>query len=159
FTSRADCPFLRRRRPMACRGEALAFAAGVALATVLASGCASSNATRAASTPAPAPHAPTADELAQTRATAEFELGRDAALTGDFECARGHFQSAVEAVRPAGGPAITGPMLAFSFDLYEGIQRYEALAGATEEAGTSHGEVSPELAELEVSPPTEPAIT
>ena len=27
--------------------------------------------------------------------------------------------------------------LAFSFELYEGIQRYEALAGATEEAGTS----------------------
>src|SRR4030095_8636081 len=49
----------------------------------------------------------------------------------------------------AAAHAVTGPMLAFSFELYEGIQRYEALAGATEEAGTSHGQVAPELAELE----------
>ncbi len=50
-------------------------------------------------------------------------------------------------------------MLAFSLDLYESIQRYEALAGATEEAGTSHGEVAPELAELEAPQATEAEIT
>jgi membrane-bound lytic murein transglycosylase D len=49
-------------------------------------------------------------------------------------------------------------MLAFSFELYEGIQRYEALAGATEEAGTSHGQIAPELAEIESPVATEEAM-
>ena len=102
---------------------------------------------------------PTAAELAQERATTEFEIGKAAALSGDFECARAQFQKAVQAVRPPGGPAVTGPMLAFSFDLYESIQRYEALAGATEEAGTSHGEVAPELAGLDAPQATEAEIS
>ncbi|HEY1250347.1 MAG TPA: transglycosylase SLT domain-containing protein [Thermoanaerobaculia bacterium] len=147
---------MRRRRVW--RGGLFAFGAGIAAAAAISSGCASSSATRAASAPAPAA-APGPEELAQARATSEFELGKDAALTGDFECARGHFQSAVDAVRPAGGPAVTGPMLGFSLDLYESIQRYEALAGATEEAGTSHGEVAPELADLEAPEATEAEIT
>src|SRR6476646_7524069 len=134
------------RRRGALRGELLAL---TALSLSLAAGCASSGSSHAGAAAAQASRAPSAEELAQDRATSEFELGRDAALAGDFECARGHFQGAVDAVRPAGGPAVTGPMLAFSLDLHEGIQRYEALAGATEEAGTSHGEVAPELAELE----------
>ncbi|MFY9551926.1 MAG: LysM peptidoglycan-binding domain-containing protein, partial [Thermoanaerobaculia bacterium] len=66
-------------------------------------------------------------------------------LAGDFACARFHFGRAVDEVRPEKGPAPTGALLAYSQELYDGIQRYEALAGATEEAGTSHGSVSPEL--------------
>ncbi|HEY4230286.1 MAG TPA: transglycosylase SLT domain-containing protein [Thermoanaerobaculia bacterium] len=144
------------RRRGVFRGELLAL---TALSLSLAAGCASSGSSHAGAAAAQAPRAPSAEELAQNRATSEFELGRDAALAGDFECARGHFQGAVDAVRPAGGPAVTGPMLAFSLDLYEGIQRYEALAGATEEAGTSHGEVSSELAALEAPEATEAEIT
>ena len=144
------------RRREAFRGELFAL---TALSLSLGAGCASSGSSHARAAAAQAPRAPSPEELAQDRATSEFELGRDAALAGDFECARGHFQGAVDAVRPAGGPAVTGPMLAFSLDLYESIQRYEALAGATEEAGTSHGEVAPELAELEAPEATEAEIT
>jgi membrane-bound lytic murein transglycosylase D len=142
-------------RRWALRGELFAL---TALAVSLAAGCASSGPSHA-SAASSTPKAPSAEELAQDRATAEFEQGRDAALAGDFECARGHFQGALDAVRPAGGPEVTGPMLAFSYDLYESIQRYEALAGATEEAGTSHGEVAPELAELEAPEATEAEIS
>ncbi len=150
------------RRRGAWRGELFAleaFALALALTLPLATGCASSASSGTSGAAATASRAPSPDQLAQTRAGSEFELGKDAALAGDFECARGHFQSAVDAVRPAGGPAVTGPMLAFSLDLYESIQRYEALAGATEEAGTSHGEVAPELAELEAPQATEAEIT
>ncbi|HEY2796685.1 MAG TPA: transglycosylase SLT domain-containing protein [Thermoanaerobaculia bacterium] len=147
------------RRRGACRGGLFALGALTALALSLAPGCASSASSRASAAAQPAARPASAEELAQTRATSEFELGRDAALAGDFECARGHFQSAVDAVRPAGAPPATGPMQAFSLDLYESIQRYEALAGATEEAGTSHGEVAPELAELEAPEATEAEIT
>lgn len=89
-------------------------------------------------------------------ASAEFELGRDAALVGDIVCARYHFGLSIDAVRPVGGPAPTGRLLGFSHELYEDIQRYEALAGATEEAGTSHGEVAPELAAEIESPAASP---
>lgn len=127
-------------------------------AALLAAATACSSSAAARKTTASAPRAPSADEIAQRRATAEFEVGRDAALAGDFECARTQFRNAIGAVRPAGGPAVTGPMLAFSFELYESIQRYEALAGATEEAGTSHGQVAPELAELEAPVATDAEI-
>ncbi len=79
-------------------------------------------------------------------ASEEFRLGRDAALAGDFTCARYQFGRAIATLRPPSGPVPSPEMQSFSFELYEGIQRYEALAGATEEAGTSHGEVTPELA-------------
>jgi membrane-bound lytic murein transglycosylase D len=115
--------------------------------------CASAPKTSAAAAPAPAEPSP--DQKTIAAATSEFEEGRDAALAGDFSCARLHFDSAVSILRPAGGPAPSAGIEAFSFELYEGIQRYEALAGATEEAGTSHGEVSPELAaEIEAPEPT-----
>ena len=96
----------------------------------------------------PAPPASAADE-ATVRATDAFTLGREAALAGDFECARLYFSTAISAVRPAGEPSPSGPRLEFSYELWDGIQRYEALAGATEEAGTSHGQISPELAEID----------
>jgi membrane-bound lytic murein transglycosylase D len=70
-------------------------------------------------------------------------------LNGNIECARLYFDAAISAVQPAGEPPATGSRLAFSYDLWEGTQRYEALAGATEEAGTSHGQVSPELEAIE----------
>ena len=49
--------------------------------------------------------------------------------------------------------------LAFSFELWDGIQRYEALAGATEEAGTSHGQISPELEAIETPDATPEEIS
>jgi membrane-bound lytic murein transglycosylase D len=108
-----------------------------------------------ASAAAPKAPEPSPEQQATTAATAEFEAGREAALAGDFACARLHFDAAVEILRPAAGPPPSTELEAFSFELYEGIQRYEALAGATEEAGTSHGEVSPELAaEIEAPEPT-----
>jgi len=79
-------------------------------------------------------------------ATEEFRLGRDAALAGDFECARYQFGLAITTLRPPTGGPPSPELQSFSFEMYDGIQRYEALAGATEEAGTSHGEVTPELA-------------
>lgn len=91
-----------------------------------------------------------------SRASGEFALGREAALAGDITCARYHFGLSIDAVRPVGGPAPRGRMQGFSHDLYESIQRYEALAGATEEAGTSHGEVAPELAAEIESPAASP---
>ena len=93
--------------------------------------------------PAPAP------DPAISAATQSFEFGRDAALSGNFECARFYFNEAIAEVRPAGGGDVSEERLAFSFELWDGIQRYEALAGATEEAGTSHGEISPELEAIE----------
>jgi membrane-bound lytic murein transglycosylase D len=130
----------------------------VLAAALLASAGCSSSAPSAKAT-APAARVPSAEEIAQQQATTEFEAGKEAALAGDFECARLHFQAAVRTVRPPGGPAVTGPMLAFTVQLYEGIQRYEALAGAAEEAGTSHGEIAPELAELEAPEATEAEIS
>ncbi len=111
----------------------------------VAAGCASTARTTRVD-PASSAKAPTADETAMTAASEEFRLGRDAALAGDFECARYQFGRAIATVRPARGGPVSPEVQSFSFELYDGIQRYEALAGATEEAGTSHGEVTPELA-------------
>ena len=145
-------PFLMRSRPPASRGGI------VVLAVILLAGGCSSGGRSSSAKAADRAAAPSPNEALQSRATAEFERGREAALAGDFECARDRFQRAIELVRPAGGPAVSGTMLAFSFELYEGIQRYEALAGATEEAGTSHGQVAPELAELEAPVATDEEI-
>jgi membrane-bound lytic murein transglycosylase D len=80
------------------------------------------------------------------RASEEFDLGRDAALAGDFACSRDRFGLAIDSVHPPGAGPVSSAVQAFSFELYDGIQRCEALAGATEEAGTSHGQITPELA-------------
>ena len=93
--------------------------------------------------------APPAADPALAEASDAFSLGRDAALSGNVECARYYFDQAIAAVRPAGEGPVEGERLAFSFELWDGIQRYEALSGATEEAGTSHGQVAPELAAIE----------
>lgn len=107
-------------------------------------GCAST-AKHAASAAAPAPPA----DPAITNAAEAFSLGKEAALSGNFECARLYFDEAIADVQPAGAGAPSGDRLAFSYELWEGIQRYEALAGAAEEAGTANGQISPELAAIE----------
>jgi membrane-bound lytic murein transglycosylase D len=153
FRDGAVYPFLMHRTLPSGRGGFLVFAALFA-----ATGCASSSSAHSEPPGQRALEAPSPDEAARARASAAFELGRESALTGDFECARARFQEAVEAVRPADGPSASGAMLAFSYELYEGIQRYEALAGATEEAGTSHGQIAPELSEIGAPVATEEAI-
>ncbi len=128
------------------------------LAVMAATGCASTAGPIKPASGSAADGAPPPDP-AIARSSDEFTIGREAALGGDFECARYHFQLSVDAVQPAGAPAAEGTRLAFSFDLYEGIQRYEALAGATEEAGTSHGQVAPELAGIEAPAATPEEIS
>jgi membrane-bound lytic murein transglycosylase D len=128
---------------------------GIAVLAAGAAACASApreNATRAAAEPA----APTADDRAIDAASSEFELGREAALAGDFVCARYRFGRAIDALRPPSGPAPSEAVAAFSFDLYDGIQRYEALAGPTEEAGTSSGQIDPEIEAQIEAPETSP---
>jgi membrane-bound lytic murein transglycosylase D len=94
-----------------------------------------------------------------TKASSLFELGRVAALSGDFDCAHEYFRQAIEALRPAEGPAPKDPeLLAFSYQLYESALRYEALAGPAEEAGTSDGQVATELEEIADPNATEEAI-
>lgn len=113
-------------------------------------GCATAPRKTIAAEPAPPPADPAIE--ASTRA---FELGKEAALSGNFDCAHLYFSDAVDAVRPPDGGPVPEDRVAFSVELWEGIQRYEALAGATEEAGTSHGQISPELEAIE-TPDTTP---
>jgi membrane-bound lytic murein transglycosylase D len=124
-------------------GWSVVFATAIAGA---ATGCASS---RHAAAVGASSAAPEAVDPAVASATESFDLGRDAALNGNIECARLYFDAAIAAVQPEGEPPATGSRLAFSYELWDGIQRYEALAGPTEEAGTSHGQVSPELEAIE----------
>jgi membrane-bound lytic murein transglycosylase D len=93
---------------------------------------------------------PSAGYVAMTKASELFALGRDAALAGDFECAREFFRQSIAVLRPEAGPAPSDPeLLAFSYQLYESALRYEALAGPAEEAGTSDGQMASELNEIE----------
>jgi membrane-bound lytic murein transglycosylase D len=130
---------------------------GIAVLTAAATACASASRETAAH-PAPPPAGPTADERLMAAASSEFELGREAALAGDFVCARYRFGLAIDAVRPPAGPPPSEEVASFSFELYDGIQRYEALAGATEEAGTSSGQIDPEIEAQIEAPETPQAI-
>src|SRR5262245_30184175 len=142
---------MRRSRRIASGGVAF-FAA--ALTVHCASTPSAHHPPAAAAALAPDPDAPKI-----SAANEAFAQGRDAALAGDFACARYYFAEAVDAVRPETGPEPTPGLIAYSLDLYENIQRYEALAGATEEAGTSHGDVSPEpAAEIEAPEASPEAI-
>jgi len=122
---------------------------------LIAGGCASAPQGGVPKTSAATPPA----DPAVFRATEAFDLGREAALTGNFECARYYFDESIADVRPAGEGPVSESRLAFSYELWDGIQRYEALAGATEEAGTSHGQVSPELEAIESSEATPEEIS
>ena len=128
---------------------------GIAVLTAGAAACASAPRPSSAQS-APPPAGPTADERAIAAASAEFDLGREAALAGDFVCARYRFSRAIDTVRPPTGPPPSDSVESFSFEMYEGIQRYEALAGPTEEAGTSSGEIDPEIEAQIESPETNP---
>ncbi|MFN2385155.1 MAG: LysM peptidoglycan-binding domain-containing protein [Thermoanaerobaculia bacterium] len=131
-------------------------AAAFLLAAVAATGC---SALRGRDR-APAPKTPNPAEAAMARALDHFARGREAALSGDFTCARDHFAQAIESAPSARSGAAADPALvAFSIDLYDGILRYEALAGPTEEAGNVDGKVSPELEGIESPRATQEAIT
>jgi membrane-bound lytic murein transglycosylase D len=130
---------------------------GIAVLTAGAASCASAP-KETASPPASPPAGPTAEERVIEAASGEFELGREAALAGDFLCARYRFGLAIDAVRPPSGPPPSGTLAAFSVELYDGIQRYEALAGPTEEAGTSSGQIDPEIEAQIEAPESREAI-
>ncbi len=129
------------------------FSGLVALSLALA-GCATSSAARKRQASSP----PSAASIAITRAMEEFTRGREAALSGDFQCAQEAFGRALETVRPVSGPVPTDPeVIAFSSDLYEGILRYEALAdpGETE---ASEGQGTPDIAFPETPQTTQVAL-
>jgi len=127
----------------------LAWAKGCFAMALLASaaGCASAKSQAKSSSP---PLPPSPDQAAMTKASAAFSLGREAALNGDFSCARDYFEQAVEAVRPARSAEVPSAALsAFSEDLYEAILRYEALAAPPEESASTETPVAPELSGIE----------
>ncbi len=119
--------------------------AGAAALLLLASGCSSAASRR----PSVRPVSPETRLVAQ--AASDFELGRQSALQGDFQCAQFYFDRALGTVRPLGGPPVTSPEIAsFSAELWEGIVRYEALAAPPEETASGEGDhLSPELQKIE----------
>src|SRR2546430_7760357 len=106
-------------------------------------GC-SANPRRAA-----APRGPSASYAAMTKASEIFARGREAALAGDFDCAREYFARAIDALRPPSGPAPADPqLLDFSYQLYESALRYEALAGPAAGARTPRRLLGSQLTEI-----------
>jgi membrane-bound lytic murein transglycosylase D len=86
-----------------------------------------------------------------------FYSGKQAALSGDFECASAQFQQALNAVIPPESARPSAPELEeFSASLYESIERYEAMAQSPESADASEARGVPD--ELQgVSGQTTPA--
>jgi len=81
-------------------------------------------------------------------ASRAFDVGREAALSGDGTCAADAFGRAIDAVRPVGAAPPSDPRLRdFSEDLFEAILRYEALAAPAEEAAADR--IAPELRQIE----------
>jgi len=94
------------------------------------------------------------------RATEIFQLGREAALSGDFACAADYFGRAIDAIRPVGETSPGSPeILAFSTDLFESILRYEALAAPVDEAAGAEDHIAPELRKIETPVASEEAIS
>ena len=90
-------------------------------------------------------------------ASADFALGREAALAGDAQCAEFYFSRALETVRPSTGEPLAGIEVAgFSLDLYEGVLRYEALAAPPEDSVAAENHVSPDLEKIETTIETTP---
>jgi membrane-bound lytic murein transglycosylase D len=76
------------------------------------------------------------------RSTELFYTGKQAALSGDFDCAASQFQMALNAVIPPGSARPASPEVEeFSASLYDSIQRYEAMApsSADVDAGEPRG--------------------
>jgi membrane-bound lytic murein transglycosylase D len=72
------------------------------------------------------------------RSTELFYAGKQAALSGDFDCAQAQFQLALNAVIPPGAARPSSTELEeFSASLYDSIQRYEAMAPSTADAEAS----------------------
>jgi membrane-bound lytic murein transglycosylase D len=121
------------------------------LVSVLAlAGCASSPA-RKAGPPSPSP-----EQAAMEAASRAFDIGREAALSGDGTCAADAFGRAIDALRPIGAAPPSDPHLReFSEDLFEAILRYEALAAPADESAGDR--IAPELRQIEapVSSPEE----
>ncbi|MGH9368783.1 MAG: LysM peptidoglycan-binding domain-containing protein [Thermoanaerobaculia bacterium] len=107
---------------------------------------------------APAPLSP--EQRAIRKATEEFSAGREAALSGDFDCAHDQFDRAIRTLSPEGARSAPSPeLLAFSFEIYEGILRYEALASPPEDAATGEEAVAPELSPVEAPAASAEAIS
>ncbi len=69
------------------------------------------------------------------RSTELFYTGKQAALSGDFDCAEAQFQLALNAVIPPGSDRPSSPEVEeFSASLYDSIQRYEAMAPSAGDA-------------------------
>lgn len=84
--------------------------------------------------PAPLPAEPSAID----RSTDLFYSGKQAALSGDFDCAEAQFQLALNAVIPPGEVRPAAPEVEeFSASLYDSIQRYEAMAPSAADAAES----------------------
>lgn len=83
-----------------------------------------------ATSPAPPPAPSPIDQ-----STDLFYAGKQAALSGDFDCAEAQFQLALNIVIPPGSPRPAAPEIEeFSASLYESIERYEAMAETAPEA-------------------------
>ena len=79
-----------------------------------------------------------------------FSRGRDAALAGDFQCAQDYFARAMDTVQTPGAPPVADVELrGFAIDLFEGIQRYEALAAPPEDSAATEDHIAPELKKIE----------
>jgi len=127
--------------------------AGLAAAVILGAGCSTSAGGRKKAVASPPP-----EPAALSRARQEFSRGREAALSGDFQCAEDAFGRALESVRPAHGPAPADPAtIDFSVELYEGILRYEAMA-TPPEAEAQEGQGNPVLAPTEPPAATDEAV-
>ena len=86
--------------------------------------CASAGGRKSAAAPA------SPEQVALSQARQEFFRGRQAALSGDFQCAEDAFGRALESVRPAGGPAPADPATVdFSVVLYEWITGFKLFTG------------------------------
>ncbi|MEO8189410.1 MAG: LysM peptidoglycan-binding domain-containing protein [Acidobacteriota bacterium] len=121
--------------------------AGAFVLLVLSASCTSAANRRPSAQP---PVSANARLIAQ--ASSDFELGRQAALSGDFACAQFYFDRALVLVRPVGAPPVSSPEIAsFSAELWEGIIRYEALAAPPDEMASGEPQhLSPELEKIEV---------
>jgi membrane-bound lytic murein transglycosylase D len=94
------------------------------------------------------------------QANEEFAAGREAALSGDFDCAHERFARTVDTLAPEGSAAApSAQMLAFSLEIYEGILRYEALATPPEEIVSGEETIAPELRPIEAPAASAEAIS
>lgn len=74
-----------------------------------------------------------------------FYEGKDAALSGDFQCAEGEFQEALDIVHPPQAPPPQSPEVKeFSRSLYDSILRYEAMEKAVQATAAPENPGTPE---------------